>query len=275
MLRFIVRLIAYFAFPFTLVSLIYSVMGLLAENVLRGPTLASLQAGFIIVTGPLAIAFTIFAIGVSRAERMQGERALAVPMFRWVLIYAVAMAVLMLAGHIGTSPPRRLHGPNSRLHPVVCERDIWQALSMHAVPQRDGPVGCALQVFMQSTGLQVDHLYWVSRACSRSTWPLLRLHALDAGDRQCSCLCILSVALIFIDWPIARMKHGRGRSAVLATVSVISIWITNLLIMWPENLINASAMITYSRFQRLLPSGLARVQAVPEDQRIRHAGSRV
>lgn len=227
-LKTVVLLIALFAFPFTLVSLIYSGTGILAENLLRGPALVPWQTTMIVLIS-VAICAGIATIGWRSSQPLKEERPLAVPIFVCIIVYAVLLALLFLAGHVD----RYGH---------------WH-LSM---PKGDdvGFVSNWIRQTLVWTGDLVGHRFWVSRVQTLDEIGLFfgLMHWLQlAVGLVMLVLVIFGLLLGALDDLIGRIRHGSGRSMVFAAVSVTSIWIVNLIIMWPENLVTATAMITYSK----------------------------
>ena len=244
LLRTMVWIIAIVVFPFTFVSLIYSLMGLLAENLFQFDRV-HWQSTFVVIAS-LALVVATFLLGRWRSIPMQHERPLAMPIFRAMLVYGVLIALLIVAGHLKGASFSDLgwYVSSSPGNPIP-----------HIMPHRDGPVATMLASLMQHSGWMFGHRWWILRVESLDGLGIYFgfMHWMQtlAGI----VLIVLAVSsLICLGFHVLfrRIKRGGEQSLVFATVAVISIWIMNLVVLWPENLITASAMSTYSTSKRIV-----------------------
>jgi hypothetical protein len=237
-LQFMVQFLALVIFPVTLVSLVFSCMGLLGEYVFKVKA-SFVQKEAIALLG-LVMCVTIAAVGWKNSWEIRKERPLSLAIFSLIAIYGAIVATLLLIGDyiwLPRSPERAWsltwHFTREETPPIAATHDrlpivIRSALSQLARNFLYVPLADRIAI-VDRTGVY---------------FALLHVAQIVAGIVMIS-LTLIAVTLLAILLPVARLTGTRIRTFVFATVSVISIWIINLILLWPENLATFAAMTEF------------------------------
>lgn len=230
-LDWMVGIVAVVAFPVTFVSMIYAIMALIFEYSFKYE-LVAYQASAI-VAGGMLVCLVIAWAGRTRVWEMREDRTLGLPIFNSIAIIAVLVGMLISIGY-----------------------SIDNTYKFE-----DAPVRGFLAQLITFKGQELIGSHWVARALALDRIGIYFgfLHWLQVCTAVVLiALTAVTLVLLAFNVPHSRLYRGRGRSLVLATVAVISIWIVNLIVLWPENLATAGAMSSYSRL-----SSADRPKAVP------------
>ena len=199
--------------PLTMFSLIFSCMGLLAFYVFHQPY-THFQVPFIIVASLLAAAFVTY-IGRRSMWDWRNEHRLAMPIFNMVSGFAVLGAGSMAAG---TYLDDKLHGP----------------------------IPTAIVGLMQRWAVLSGNQYWAEQVARLDEtaiyFGLFQQLQYFVGFFL---VALTGIALVLLILHALLCNWKRTRSLGLATVSVVSLWVVLLLLLWPENLLTHSAMTQY------------------------------
>lgn len=218
-LRAMVKMLALFVFPVTLFSLVYSLMGLLAYFIIRHSgaeegAVPKWQAAFIAVTS-LMIAVALSRYGLKSAWPLRRERTLMIPIFSVFVAVAAVFAVL---------PNVLIHlDPDHALKKMIAGKmgDLGYLFGRDAWAQRVKA--------LDEIGLCFGLLQWLQ------LWGGIIMIGLTS-------LIVILVGTYLV-LPIG--PRQRKRSLLLASISVITLWILIMIMFWPENLVTYAAMALY------------------------------
>ena len=242
LLKLMVQILALFVFPITFVSLIFSCMGLIGIYVFR-TQLAGAQKEFIAISS-LTLCTAAAIVGVRRSWEFRRERPLAVSLFLVIAGAAGIIAIAMLFGDRlwiagGIDRPWQFH---------------WQDVQ----GQAPGSAYLQLPIFIRDTLVWTSKFFSYAELADRfklvdeTAAYFALLHALQL---------VAGIVLLFLTFAAAvnltllflvfKLFGRTYRTFVFATVSVITIWIVNLVLLWPENLATFAAMTLFLDDTRL------------------------
>ncbi len=242
LLKLMVQILALFVFPVTFVSLIFSCMSLIGIYVFR-TQLAGAQKEFIAISS-LALCIAAAIVGVRRSWEFRKERPLAVSLFLVIAGVALVIAIAMLFGDRlwiagGVGIPWQFH---------------WQEIR----GQAPGSAFLPLPLFIR------DMLVWIA-SFFRYVELADRIMLVDETAAYFALLhalqLVAGIVLLFLTFAagvnltllfiVFKLTGRTSRTFVFATVSVITIWIVNLVLLWPENLATFAAMTLFLDDTRL------------------------
>lgn len=234
-LNAIVKILALVVFPVTFVSLILSCMGLLGIYVFR-TQLAGAQKEFIALATLLLCLLAAHA-GYSRSREFRKERPLAIPLFSTIAGIAIVLCAAMLVGdRIGVAP-----GDAEKLFQWK-----WLAEAKPEPPYLQMPIAMRNGLVETAKWFSNDALADRFRLVDETAAYFALMHGvqLAAGTLLLLLTFFATINLCFLV-PVALVTGDIFRTYVFATVSVITIWIINLILLWPENLATFAAMTQF------------------------------
>jgi pimeloyl-ACP methyl ester carboxylesterase len=241
-LKLMVQILALVVFPVTFVSLILSCIGLIGIYVFK-TQLAGWQKEFIAIAS-FALCTAAALTGVRRSWEFRKERPLAIWIFLMIAGIGCIVSIAMLLGD-------RLWISTGAGKPF----DIfWQPA--HGQPPGAGYL--QLPIYIRDTIVSIAMSFKYVELADRfrlvdetaAYFALMHALQLVAGIvlLALTLLAMLNLALLV---SVSLVTGRIYRTYVFATVSVITIWIINLVLLWPENLATFAAMTQFMDDARL------------------------
>lgn len=236
LLNLMVIVLALFVFPVTFVSLIYSVFGLIAEYAVKDISMFGLQ-----VAAVQRLAIAVFAgvvciglafVGRGRVYPMRGERTLGLRIFNAIAIYAAVLSLALVLDDVWL-----LANPDIKAKCLAGAPAEQCSLIGHVV-------GSQLMYFLQL--LDHDHLMHRVRLLDKTGLFFAVLHTLQIALGVVMLTILSIVMVIFALYVIlAKITGRRFHMMAFAVASVVTIWIVNIVLLWPENLATHAVMTRY------------------------------
>jgi hypothetical protein len=231
LLNIMVVFLAVVVFPITFASLLFSLSALVAEYAIRNTVgiydlkFVDLQRWFIVTVSVLGCGICAW-IGIVRVWPMRRERTLGIWIFSALGLTALAVGAMM------------------PFHNAVVKWPVWVGEpGQHCGLFRD----CLreyLKYFAQFNPYLVDR---IDQTDGVSVFLALFnfLQIISGAVMLGLIVAILFVLAVYVI--AALIAQRRFHTMVFAAVSTVTIWIVLLVVLWPENLINYSAMLRYTR----------------------------
>lgn len=240
LLNLMVSTIALVVFPVTFVTLVFSCVALLGKYIFKtNALLISFQMELIAFVAALLCGIAAWQ-GYVRSKELRDERPLGVPMFASMGIVA---ALLGFGLFIGDSLFVSFEGGVTRL--------AWKWWWNETGP---GPgfmhYSLAIRDWLVEAALWFRNgpLSWRFFLVDKTGAFFALMHALQliAGVFLLAVTLLLVVNLaLFSSTRVLVGKREQARTLLFATVSVVTIWIINLILLWPENLATFAAMTEF------------------------------
>lgn len=241
-LKLMVQILALVVFPVTFVSLILSCMGLIGIYVFK-TQLAGWQKEFISISS-FALCSLAAIAGIRRSWDFRRERPLAIWLF--VMIAGIGF-IVSLAMFLGD----RIWIASGPGHAASY---FWQA--QHGQPPGAGFLQLPIYIRDSLVSIAMSFKYVELadrfRLVDETAAYFALMHALQlvAGIVLLALTLLATFNLFFLVLACLICGHVY-RTYVFATVSVITIWIINLVLLWPENLATFAAMTQFLDDTRL------------------------
>ncbi len=241
-LKLMVQVLALVVFPVTFVSLILSCMGLIGIYVFK-TQLAGWQKEFISISS-FALCTLAALAGIRRSWDFRKERPLAIWLFVMIAGIGFVVSLAMILGD-------RIWIASGPGHAVSY---FWQA--QHGQPPGAGFLQLPIYIRDSLVSIAMSFKYVELadrfRLVDETAAYFALMHALQlvAGIVLLALTLLATFNLFFLVLACFICGHVY-RTYVFATVSVITIWIINLVLLWPENLATFAAMTQFLDDTRL------------------------
>ena len=228
-LDWMIILLAMVLLPVTMCLTVYGTVALVAYAPFHDKTLW-MQTPFIAGFG-LVIVVIIERIARGYLRQQALQRTLIHPVLNSFLLIGIAMFVLLLAGM----------------------RYDESAPFSYRYGGKDSLIAQAASVFTVGLGQFLQHDNWVVRAGQLDTTGIyfgLLYSVQDLGGLIEIVLALFALLLLFATWFDPRIDWRMRRSLRLSVISVVSMWLVMLLLLWPEKIITSLVMTYYSGYYK-------------------------